>query len=147
MEYNTPGFTSGAKRTHWQAAVAQQELSGLSAAAFCREQGLSYQSFISWRKRFATEGRGDVEHDRQGGRTASESRAISFREVRVSQVGEDKIDKTDSQALGQNDQERGAWLEVVIGPATVRVPPAFDERDLCRLLAALASVTPAVSTC
>ncbi|MEQ8821208.1 MAG: hypothetical protein RLY93_13280, partial [Sumerlaeia bacterium] len=55
-----PGFTTGAKRTHWQAAVARQEVSGLSAAAFCREQGLSYQSFISWRKRFATEGRGDA---------------------------------------------------------------------------------------
>ncbi|MEQ8821438.1 MAG: hypothetical protein RLY93_14465 [Sumerlaeia bacterium] len=49
MEHNTPGFTSGAKRTDWQAAVDQQEVSGLSAAAFCREQGLSYQSFISWR--------------------------------------------------------------------------------------------------
>ncbi|MEQ8819900.1 MAG: helix-turn-helix domain-containing protein [Sumerlaeia bacterium] len=73
MEHSPTGFISGAKRTHWQAAVDQQMVSGLSAAAFCREQGLSYQSFISWRKRFATEGRGDVEHDRQGGRIASEA--------------------------------------------------------------------------
>ena len=80
MEHKTPGFTSGAKRTHWQAAVAQQELSGLSAAAFCREQGLSYQSFISWRKRLATEGRRLGLQPRMGPKSAEDSTAVNIRQ-------------------------------------------------------------------
>ena len=35
----------------WQAIVNQQIQSGLSGAAFCKAEGLKYQSFMNWRKR------------------------------------------------------------------------------------------------
>jgi hypothetical protein len=42
------------QRTHrtqaeWQALIKQQALSGQSAAAFCREQGILAKSFYRWR--------------------------------------------------------------------------------------------------
>ena len=39
------------KRREWQEALKRQSASGKSAAAFCREQGIGYQSFMSWRTR------------------------------------------------------------------------------------------------
>lgn len=35
----------------WKALIEQQEQSGLSAAAFCREQGVLAKSFYRWRSR------------------------------------------------------------------------------------------------
>ena len=35
----------------WQAIVNQQIQSGLSGAAFCKAEGLKYQSFMNWRKK------------------------------------------------------------------------------------------------
>ena len=35
----------------WQAIVNQKIQSGLSGAAFCKAEGLKYQSFMNWRKR------------------------------------------------------------------------------------------------
>ena len=49
----------GKKRTRrsaqqWQSLLDNQQSSGLSAAAFCKAQGIAYQSFMTWRKRLAT---------------------------------------------------------------------------------------------
>lgn len=44
------------KHTFWQRQVIQFQRSGTpSAAQFCREQGLPYQSFMSWQKRLEAE--------------------------------------------------------------------------------------------
>ena len=40
-------------RTQWQKLVDLQIDSGLSAAAFCRQNGIGYPSFMSWRKRLS----------------------------------------------------------------------------------------------
>ena len=40
-------------RTHWQYLVDQQAQSNLSGAAFCREHGIKYASFMGWRKRLS----------------------------------------------------------------------------------------------
>ena len=37
--------------SEWRALVARQEKSGLSRAAFCRQEGISRQSFEQWRRR------------------------------------------------------------------------------------------------
>ena len=42
-------------RGQWEAIIRSQEASGLSASAFCREHGVSYQSFCAWRKKLAEE--------------------------------------------------------------------------------------------
>jgi hypothetical protein len=38
-------------RKKWQELIRQQEQSRISVAAFCREHGVSDQSFYTWRKR------------------------------------------------------------------------------------------------
>jgi len=38
----------------WQELIRQQEQSKPSVTAFCREHGVSDQSFYTWRKRLAT---------------------------------------------------------------------------------------------
>jgi transposase-like protein len=39
------------RRKLWRHWVAQQETSGQSVSAFCREQGLSEATFYAWRRR------------------------------------------------------------------------------------------------
>lgn len=41
------------KREQWKTVLREQKESGLSAAAFCRERGVSNQSFGYWKKRLA----------------------------------------------------------------------------------------------
>jgi hypothetical protein len=41
--------------THWQGLVHKQAQSGMSAAAFCKENQLNLQSFYAWRQRLKTE--------------------------------------------------------------------------------------------
>lgn len=38
-------------QSHWQQLVEQQAKSGLSGAAFCRQQDIRYANFMSWRKK------------------------------------------------------------------------------------------------
>jgi transposase-like protein len=42
---------SGKKSEYWGERIAEQERSGLSVPRFCREHGLTEQSFYLWRKR------------------------------------------------------------------------------------------------
>ncbi len=42
---------SAEKEAFWQMAVDEQQCSGLSIKAFCRQQGLSEPSFYAWRKK------------------------------------------------------------------------------------------------
>src|SRR3569833_54990 len=39
------------RNEHWRERIAQQERSGVSVQRFCKEQGLTVQSFYVWRKR------------------------------------------------------------------------------------------------
>jgi transposase len=43
----------GKKARKWAALIGQQQQSGLSVSAFCREHGFSDQTFYNWRKRLA----------------------------------------------------------------------------------------------
>jgi hypothetical protein len=40
---------------YWRALIGEQEQSGLSVARFCKERGISEQSFYVWRKRLRRE--------------------------------------------------------------------------------------------
>jgi transposase-like protein len=42
-------------REGWKQRVADQEQSGLSVRAYCKQQGLGEHSFYQWRKRLRTE--------------------------------------------------------------------------------------------
>ena len=41
------------KQRSWAELIRQQEQSGLSVTAFCREHGFSDQTFYNWRKRLS----------------------------------------------------------------------------------------------
>ena len=41
------------KGKKWAGLIAQQQQSGLTVSAFCREHGFSDQTFYNWRKRLA----------------------------------------------------------------------------------------------
>jgi putative transposase len=45
---------AGSKKVKkWAELIGQQQQSGLSVSAFCRERGFSDQTFYNWRKRLA----------------------------------------------------------------------------------------------
>ena len=41
------------REEYWRGVIREQEGSGLSASAFCREKNLSAGSFFTWRRRLA----------------------------------------------------------------------------------------------
>jgi hypothetical protein len=45
-------MTREQRTAQWRTLVDEQAASGLSAAAFCREHGISLQRFYGWRRRF-----------------------------------------------------------------------------------------------
>ena len=54
-------MADGSKAEHWRGVVAEQEASGLSAAAFCRERAIPAWKFHYWRKRLREEASGHGE--------------------------------------------------------------------------------------
>lgn len=44
----------GSRREHWRRVLARQRASGLSIKAFCARNGVSYQSFFLWKRKFAS---------------------------------------------------------------------------------------------
>ena len=45
-------MTRAERRAHWESIVKKQAASGLSAASFCRREGINLKSFYHWRRRF-----------------------------------------------------------------------------------------------
>src|SRR2546422_7958167 len=45
------GKKVGVRSEYWRERIAEQERSGMSVQRFCKEQGLTEQSFYVWRKR------------------------------------------------------------------------------------------------
>src|SRR6266576_1085502 len=45
------GKSAAPRRDYWRERIAEQERSGLTVGRFCKEQGLTGQSFYLWRKR------------------------------------------------------------------------------------------------
>ncbi len=45
-------MTREERSEHWRRIIEQQEASGLSGAAFCREHHINLHAFYRWRRRF-----------------------------------------------------------------------------------------------
>ncbi|MBW2008690.1 MAG: transposase [Deltaproteobacteria bacterium] len=54
-------MTREERSEHWRRIIEQQEASGLSGAAFCREHHINLHAFYRWRRRFR------IDVDPQGG--------------------------------------------------------------------------------
>jgi hypothetical protein len=51
MKETTVEQRNADRSEYWRERIAQQERSGLSVQRFCKEQGLTEQTFYVWRKR------------------------------------------------------------------------------------------------
>ncbi len=43
-------------QTEWQTLIQEQQISGISAPAFCKQQAVAYPSFIQWKKKLGGSG-------------------------------------------------------------------------------------------
>lgn len=107
---------------HWQALLREQERSGLTQAAFCRERKVSSGTFAWWKRRLraevGAESAGSGARARRG-----TSRTDPFRFMEVAVVG------TAAQRY-----------EIVLPDGrVVRVPGDFDPAQVTRLIQAVES--------
>lgn len=70
-------MSNQSKQQTWQQIISQWQESDLSAAAFCRNQSVSYEQFYYWKKKFTT-------HTSQGDKKTSLLLSSGF--TRVTQV-------------------------------------------------------------
>jgi hypothetical protein len=54
MTRSTVARKLGARDEDWRTRISAQERSGISVKQFCKQQGLTEQSFYYWRKRLQT---------------------------------------------------------------------------------------------
>jgi transposase-like protein len=110
----------------WSASKAKRvlaaaERSGLSLEAFAREQGVTPQRLYWWRKRLREQREAATENKTTA--LVPTRPAMSFVELAV-------------------EPEQRASIEIVLGNGRiVRVPPAFDDDTLSRVLAIVDGAT------
>ena len=119
----------GEKRRRWEGILSDQEASGLSAAAFCRERGLSYQTFGYWKKR--------LRPAHSSPSSSSSSPSLFPLSSVASQSGFREVCGFAQPAV----EAFPRCLEIVLGGIVVRVPPRFEESDLRRVLSLVAGVS------
>jgi len=106
---------------HWQALVQEQERSGLTQAAFCRQRQINPGTFSWWRRKFRTDTGSESARSTHSQRGRSSPDPLRFMEVEV--VG-----------------TRSKHYEIVLPSGWVlRVPTDFDFENVTRLIQAVAS--------
>jgi len=106
---------------HWKRIVGEQQVSGLSVAAFCRQARVPQASFYFWRKK----SRGDR---RLPGVRRARARGGRFVEVKVSA----------ESSIGPATRRETSGVELRLpGRRRVVVRPGFDRRTLVELLEVL----------
>lgn len=113
-------------RAQWRKHVEAQGESGFSAAAYCREHGLSRRSFYRWRGIFNAED-GTRSVSGLGGPPKACAKPATFAEVRVA-----SLDVAVNAASGV-----GVVLQ---GERRLEVEPGFDADTLRRVVAVLESL-------
>lgn len=102
------------KAKTWEQTVAEQEASGLSAAAFCRERSVALARFYQWRLRLRGTSAGSA--------TAGAESAAGFVEM----------------LAGSGPGTRSSGVALRLGQGlTVAVEPGFDGETLRRVVSAL----------
>lgn len=98
----------------WRDLVEEQASSGLSVRAFCESRGIAQPSLYSWKRELAR-------RDRE--RTAGLVGPALFAPVQI--IAE------------PHEPSSGSCLEIAVSGVVVRVPIAFDEVSLARVLSVL----------
>jgi|SRR5215468_4748921 len=123
-------FTGAGRRRSWSAEqkaeiVAESYESGESVCAVARRHGLTPQQLFGWRR--------DARRRAEG---AGES-GVAFAPVIVTRASPGAA----SEAPARPSQSSAGMIEIVIGAATVRIPPATDAATLRTVLRALTALT------
>ena len=114
----------------WKQILREQQVSGLSVAAFCRQVQMPQASFYAWRKKLRSDRR------RPGVRRP---RATAGRFVEV------KVPAEPSPRPSARQEAGGIELRLP-GRRRVLVRPGFDRRTLLDLLAVLEAFASSVET-
>ena len=109
---------TGSREGFWREAVLRQAASGVSAAVFCKQNGLAYSTFHRWKQNLSPTGTVAVAPAmvQPVAPDPAEARQIHFAEIRPASV---RVDRPDSS------------LQLRCGRFSLRVSPGCD-RDLLR---------------
>jgi hypothetical protein len=111
-----------ADRDEWARRIQRWQDGGLTAREFASEMGLKATTLTYWKWRLKTD------QDSSEGTAVVRSKLVRRKSTRSMQFVELKSVATQNTAPD-------ARLELVIGACTVRIPNAFDDVTLRRLLA------------
>ncbi len=100
------------KENYWREIIAQWQASGLSMAAFCRQEGVPDKRFFWWKRRI----------ERRNGKVVAKGQ-VNFVPVRIKETG------TGSVASGN-----GLIELITPGGCVIRVSSGFDKPTLLSLL-------------
>ncbi len=116
------GVGSGLERSdYWREVIREQEASGLSIAAFCRQRGVGQASFYNWRVKLR-------QQDDPANRQAAKFVPIELSAVPLGQGAMDHSATTPATAACDD-------FEVLLGNGRrLRVPASFDPQTLRELL-------------
>ena len=106
---------------HWQALVREQERSGLTQAAFCRQRKINPGTLAWWRRKLGATAGAEAGRSTRPRRSSSRTDPVRFMEVEV---------------VGSASKR----YEIVLsGGRVLRVPADFDPAHVARLIAAVES--------
>jgi hypothetical protein len=115
----SPSRRSPSKRAaYWQDLVDQWSRSGQTQAAFCRERGITYSSFLWWKRQLAPALGGDGALRGSRGRRGRVKKANSFVEVQLSPA-------------------RASYEVVLARGRVLRIYGPFDSESVSRLITAV----------
>lgn len=105
------------RESHWRSLVQRQIESGLSIAAFCRQESLSAPSFYAWKRKLKERDFPPVENGPEGGAAHSRGQLVPVR-----------IESSVPVASVRIFLPQGAWIDT---------PSNIDRRALVEMLEAL----------
>lgn len=114
-------MTREEKRALWRERMGAFLASGLSGAAWCREQGLSYDQFRYWSKRVTPE-------------TTAEPTAIMPQWMALEVASEDE---GETATAGEDADKEAAALGVSVSIVKIDVRSGLDERTLTSVMRAV----------
>jgi transposase-like protein len=98
------GYRRRRSRDEWRALLAEQQDSGLTQSAFCRQRGLAISTFQHWKRKLATAEASDF-----AGSSAGSGLAPAFTEITLP-----PSERADETAPAEVELELGPGVRVTI---------------------------------